>query len=46
MGVAVEFTVSGVEHDSDQLAYTVEVLSSQGAVVHSDRGFVCDRREF
>jgi hypothetical protein len=30
MGVAVEFTVSVVEHDSEELTYTVIVLSSEG----------------
>jgi hypothetical protein len=30
MGVAVEITVSGVEHDSEELTYTILVLSSEG----------------
>jgi hypothetical protein len=32
MGVAVEITVSGVEHDSEELTYTILVLSSEGIV--------------
>lgn len=34
MGVAVEFTVSGVEHDSEELTYSVQVVSSEGEIVH------------
>jgi hypothetical protein len=30
MGVAVEFTIFGIEHDSEQLTFTVLVISSEG----------------
>ena len=33
-GVAVEFVVSGVSHDSQALTYTVDLLSSSGNVIH------------